>query len=688
MNVFELFATLGLDTSSYDEGLDKSEQKGSNFGKKLGTVVATGAKVGAAAIAATGAAVVGLSTSFAKGLVETSQYGDEIDKQSQRLGISAENYQRFDYALSIAGTSMGNMSIGMKTLTNKLDDAKNGSEDAIAMFNKLGISFDDLQTMSREEVFEQAIYGFQGMADSTERAALANDLFGRSGQELTPLFNMTTEETKKLMETAEEYGMVMSDDAVKASAGFKDSLTTLNATMTGFKNNMLSQFMPSVTTVVDGISAVFAGDKSGLEAIKKGIEDFGSKLSDVLPTFIELGSNIVSSLATAIIENAPTLIESGLDALNTLVDALIDNADMIVGAVVKIVDVFVSKVIDPERAARFTQAAVDIIVKLADGLTQALPQLLPAIVSVVVAIVTTLTEPNNLSLLINCSLQLIMALANGIVDALPELVGVIPTIIFNLTDAIIENFPQILETTLYLIGALVYAILQALGNFLGQTLWELTEGFSNMFQKASDFGAKIGNWLGEKIQSGKNAVQNFFTSIGNFFTEGFNNIRNKVQTQLENIKTKFTSIFDNVKNVVHNAIEYIKGLFNFQWSLPKLKLPHFTVSGQLDLFAVPPQIPSVSIEWYKKAMNEPYIMNGATIFGAANGRLLGGGESGSEVVVGTDKLMRMINKASGSNARDITINVYGAVGQDVRTLAKEVSKELQNIINDKEKVYA
>ena len=157
---------------------------------------------------------------------------------------------------------------------------------------------------------------------------------------------------------------------------------------------------------------------------------------------------------------------------------------------------------------------------------------------------------------------------------------------------------------------------------------------------------------------------------------------------MENIKNKFTGIFDNVRNVVKNAIDFIKGLFKFDWQLPKIKLPHFSVSGKLDLFAAPPQIPSVSIDWYKKAMNEPYIMNGATIFGASNGKLLGGGESGSEVVVGTDKLMSMMKQAVGINGKPITINIYGAAGQDIRELAKEVGNVLQDIINDKEKVYA
>lgn len=688
MNVFDLFATLALDTSSYDEGLSNAEEKGSSFGQNLGSIVAGGAAVGTAAIAATGAAVVGLTTSFASGIQQAASFGDNVDKQSQRLGISASKFQELDYVLQLAGSSMNNMTAGMRTLTNKLDAAKGGSEEAIAMFEQLGISFDDLQNMSREDAFEAAIRGFMGMEESADRAALANQVFGRSGMELAPLFNMTIDQFDEAIATAQNYGMVLSDEGVKASAGFQDSLTTLNMTLTGFKNNMFSQFMPSITTVIEGLSAVFAGDESGLGKINEGVQQFAANLASVLPEFIRIGASIISTLAMAIIENAPTLIESGLDALNTLVDAFIDNADMIIEAAVKIIDVFVSKVIDPERAAKFTQAAVDIIVKLVEGITQALPVLLPAVISVVIAIVSTLTSPENLNMLIDCSLQLIIALANGIVDALPQLVAVIPTIIFNLVEAIFDNFPEILNTVLYLIGALGYAILKALGALLGQTAFEIVEAFSGITSKATEFGRNIINWFNNGKDNIINGVKTFFSNVANFFVNGFSNIRNKVQTNLENIKSKFTSIFDNVKNTVKNAIEFVKGLFNFDWSLPKLKLPHLTVSGKLDLFAVPPQIPSVSVEWYKKAMNQPYLLNDATIFGAANGKLLGGGESGSELVIGTNKLMSMMKQAVGTNSRPITINVYGAQGQDIRQLAKEVGNVLQDILNDKEKIYA
>ncbi len=87
-------------------------------------------------------------------------------------------------------------------------------------------------------------------------------------------------------------------------------------------------------------------------------------------------------------------------------------------------------------------------------------------------------------------------------------------------------------------------------------------------------------------------------------------------------------------------------------------------------------------------MNEPVILNDATIFGAANGRLLGGGEAGSEVIVGTDKLMSMMRDAVGLAGQPITINVYGAEGQNVNDLAEKIAEKLDAMTKRKGVVYA
>ena len=104
-------------------------------------------------------------------------------------------------------------------------------------------------------------------------------------------------------------------------------------------------------------------------------------------------------------------------------------------------------------------------------------------------------------------------------------------------------------------------------------------------------------------------------------------------------------------------VDKIKGIFNFEWSLPHIKLPHFKIKGEFSLS--PPSVPYLSIDWYKKAMNDAYILNSPTIFGAAGGRLLGGGEAGSEAVVGTEKLAEIVRGAAGGTT---IIPVY--IGQE------------------------
>lgn len=183
MDVFDLSATLTLDTSKYESGLNGAASMAKGIGSKIGTALKTATLV-TGALAAAGAAVTGAFVSSAR---KTADFGDKVDKMSQKLGLSTDAYQKWDYVLNLAGTEMSSMTTGLKTLTNKIDDAKNGGADAQEMFDKLGISMDELNKMSREEAFEATIKGFQGMEDSTERAALANDLFGRSGQNLTPL---------------------------------------------------------------------------------------------------------------------------------------------------------------------------------------------------------------------------------------------------------------------------------------------------------------------------------------------------------------------------------------------------------------------------------------------------------------------------------------------------------------------
>ena len=115
-------------------------------------------------------------------------------------------------------------------------------------------------------------------------------------------------------------------------------------------------------------------------------------------------------------------------------------------------------------------------------------------------------------------------------------------------------------------------------------------------------------------------------------------------------------------------------MFNFKWELPQIKLPHFFNSGNTG----PLGLPKIQVEWYSKAMRNGMILDSPTIFGASNGRLLGGGEAGSETIVGTNSLMNMIRQASQGTSinGDIIINMNVPQGANGRQLVDQIEKEL------------
>ena len=134
------------------------------------------------------------------------------------------------------------------------------------------------------------------------------------------------------------------------------------------------------------------------------------------------------------------------------------------------------------------------------------------------------------------------------------------------------------------------------------------------------------------------------------------------RSKLSDIKNAFSEKMDAAKEAVHGAIEKIKGFFNFSWSLPHLKMPHFSISGSFSLD--PPSVPHFGVDWYRKAMDEPYILNSPTLFGMAGGRFLGGGEAGEEAVVGTDRLSQIVQGAVAAAGGNQTIVIPVYIGQD------------------------
>lgn len=143
--------------------------------------------------------------------------------------------------------------------------------------------------------------------------------------------------------------------------------------------------------------------------------------------------------------------------------------------------------------------------------------------------------------------------------------------------------------------------------------------FGDRWNDIKDGVKEADTWFGEKFESAKKKTQNPFQKIGSWFGDRWKNMQDALKEIPNWFKNLFNDAMDNAKNIVKSDIDKLKSFFNFDWSLPKIKLPHFNISGSFSL--MPPRIPSFSVDWYARGG----VFNSPSIIGV--------GEAGQEAVM-------------------------------------------------------
>ena len=193
------------------------------------------------------------------------------------------------------------------------------------------------------------------------------------------------------------------------------------------------------------------------------------------------------------------------------------------------------------------------------------------------------------------------------------------------------------------------------------------------------------NWdtIKEKAVNLWNGLKSTFENIKTTISNVVQSVISKVQSLWEKISTTFNNIKDKIKNVV----DTIKGIFNTTISFPHIKLPHFNVSGGKVPWGLGGKgtPPSISIDWYRKAYDNPIMFTSPTVLATPSGLKGFGDGSGAEIVMGLDKLRQLVGAQDQNRVTigNVNINVNGA-GKN----AEQIARDLQNILNRKVVAYA
>lgn len=215
-------------------------------------------------------------------LVEsTIEAQDEFGKLAQKTGDTVENLSALSYAAKLANVEQGELGVGLKTVANQLDAAAKGSKAAEDVFKNLGVPIRDadgnLKTLN--EILFSVSDRFQQMPDGILKTAAANDLFGRSGQNLIPLLNEGSAGIREMTDEARRLGVVMDKEAAASSEKFNDNLTRVRAGLAGTGREIVNTILPALNSfaqwLVDSVKWFRESAKEGsaFESVLKTIRD-------------------------------------------------------------------------------------------------------------------------------------------------------------------------------------------------------------------------------------------------------------------------------------------------------------------------------------------------------------------------------------------------------------------------------
>lgn len=686
MELFKLFGTIAIQNADANEQIDdttdrakESENQISGAFKKIGTAVAT--YFAADKIKDFGLNCINAAADANAASSQFSQVFGDMESQAKKslTGIANNtgiqvNRMKGSYTQIAAFAK----TTGMDT-SNALglaDRAMVAVADSAAFYDRtLEETTESLQSFLKGNYENDSALGLS--CTEVTRNEAANRLYGKSFKDLSEaqkqltLLQMVedankasgalgqaaresdtwTNQTGNLKQAWTDFQSVLGQNVLPLAVGIvkkmADAVQSVSDKIPGMINwfNQYKGVIAGVAAVI-GVLTTAVGLHSAAQAIKSAMNAtesaslgalIAAKWADVAATAAMLAPYIaivaaIAAVAAGLIycynhfETFRNIVNSVAEWITTSLTAAFEFLRPYIEAIITAVGELVSAIGD-----RLMQAFQWIVDKITEVYNSSSP-----IVQAIKTLFTTHFE--NIKVVIQTVFEVIKTVVSTVMTVIQQIIQTITAAIKGDWSGVWNGIKSIFSTIWDAIKSIVTTVLDAIKTIISNTLNAAKSIVSNVLNSIKSVFSDIWNSI-------KSTVSNVINGVKSTISSGLNAAKSTVSSVLESIKSKFSSIFESAKNIVKNAIDKIKSFFNFSWSLPSIKLPHFSISGKFSLN--PPQIPHFSVSWYKKAMDNPVMFTKPTIFSMnpATGQAKGAGEAGDELMIGKETMLNMIRQA-------------------------------------------